>query len=231
MDAKKTPRADLENKKGLFTEIGMILALVVCFTVFEWSTTVAEINMTGMSAPVDFNDIEEMVPVTRTPEPPTPAPPPPPKMADVINIVDDTDDLDSDLDIFNTEANPEDVVTFTTIEVPDEVTEEDDEVIVFAEQMPVFPGGEGELRKFLAQSVKYPPIAIESGIQGRVFVSFVVDQTGTVTNVRVARPLDPSLDKEAIRVVKAMPKWTPGFQRGRAVKVAYTVPINFVLQH
>lgn len=229
MDAKKTPRADLENKKGLFTEIGMVLALVVCFAVFEWSTTAAEINLTGMSTPVNIDDIE-MVPITRTPEAPTPAPPPPPKMADVINIVVDTEDLDDNLDVFNTEANPEDVVNYAPIEVPVEKIEEDDEPFVFVEQMPVFPGGDAELRKYLAQSVKYPPIAIESGVQGRVFVTFVIDQQGAVTNVRVARPLDPSLDREAIRVVQSMPRWSPGLQRGRAVKVSYTVPINFVLQ-
>ncbi|MCQ2200711.1 MAG: energy transducer TonB [Bacteroidales bacterium] len=229
MDAKKTPRADLENKKGLFTEIGMILALVVCFTVFEWSTTAAEINMTGMSAPIDF-DIPEMTPITRMPEAPTPAPPPPPKMADVINIVDNGEDLDNDLDVFNTEANPDDVVNYEPIDVPEEDVLCFEETFVFAEQMPVFPGGDLELRKFLAQSVKYPPLALENGVQGRVFVSFVVDKEGNVTDVRVARPLDPSLDKEAVRVVQSMPKWSPGLQRGRAVKVAFTVPINFVIQ-
>ena len=103
-------------------------------------------------------------------------------------------------------------------------------VFTYVEQMPVFPGGDLELRKFLAQSVKYPPLALENGVQGRVFVSFVVDKEGNVTDVRVARPLDPSLDKEAVRVVQSMPKWSPGLQRGRAVKVAFTVPINFVIQ-
>ena len=95
--------------------------------------------------------------------------------------------------------------------------------------MPTFPGGDDALRKFIAQSVKYPVIAQENGIQGRVFVSFVVNSKGEVTNVKVARPFDPNLDKEAVRVVQSMPKWAPGKQRGKPVKVSYTVPINFVL--
>ncbi|MCQ2216492.1 MAG: energy transducer TonB [Bacteroidales bacterium] len=230
MDTKKSPRADLENKKGLFTEIGLVVALVACFMVFEWSTTAAEINIKGMSAPIDFDD-PEMVPVTRTPEPPTPAPPPLPKLADVIAIVEDDTDMDNELDAFNTEAEPDAVVDLTPIDVPDEVTDDINDIFIVVEQMPTFPGGDLELRKFLAQSVKYPAIAIDNGVQGRVFVSFVIDQQGDVTDVRVARPLDPNLDKEAVRVVKSMPRWTPGFQRGRAVRVSYTVPINFVLQH
>jgi len=96
--------------------------------------------------------------------------------------------------------------------------------------MPEFPGGEIELRKYIGKSVKYPVIAQENGIQGRVYISFVVSKKGEVTEVKVARGVDPNLDKEAIRVVKAMPKWKPGKQRGKAVKVSYTVPINFVLQ-
>lgn len=229
MDTKKTPRADLENKKGLFTEIGLVVALVACFMVFEWSTTAAEINIKGMSAPIDFDD-PEMAPVTRTPETPTPPPPPAPKMADIITIVEDDTDMDDDLDAFNTEAEPDAVVDLTPIDVPDEVVDDIDDIFVVAEEMPVFPGGQLALRKYLSQAVKYPPIAVEAGVQGRVFVSFIVDKNGDVTDVSVVRPLDPSLDKEALRVVKSMPRWTPGMQRGKPVRVSYTVPINFVLQ-
>jgi protein TonB len=100
----------------------------------------------------------------------------------------------------------------------------------FVEQMPEFPGGAIALRKYLASSVKYPVIAQENGVQGKVFVSFVVDISGSISNVRVARGVDDSLDKEAMRVVKSMPKWIPGKQNGQAVRVSYTVPINFVLE-
>jgi len=98
------------------------------------------------------------------------------------------------------------------------------------EQMPEFPGGDLALRKYLANSVKYPVVAPENGIQGKVFVSFVVDRDGGISNVKVARGIDESLDKEAMRVVKSMPKWIPGKQNGQPVRVSFTVPINFVLQ-
>ena len=97
------------------------------------------------------------------------------------------------------------------------------------EQMPEYPGGEAALRKYLSTNVKYPQIATENGIQGKVYINFVVDRNGGISNVKVARGVDSSLDKEAIRVVKAMPKWIPGKQNGETVRVSYTVPINFVL--
>lgn len=173
---------------------------------------------------------EEMVPVTKQEEIKPPPPPPPPKMAEVLNIVTDDTEISDELEILDTEATEETEIEFQEVTVEEEVEEVADEVFVIVEQMPTFPGGDLELRKFLAQSVKYPVIAQENGIQGRVFVRFVINQKGEVTNVEVARPLDPNLDKEAVRVVKSMPKWTPGMQRGKPVKVSYTVPINFVLQ-
>ena len=166
MEAKKTPKADLENKKILFSEIGLAVALGITLAAFEATS--------------------------------------------------------QDVTIQNLEVQQEEVV--------EEEEPAEQEVFLIVEQMPVFPGGDAELRKYLAQSVKYPVIAQENGIQGRVFVKFVIAADGSVTNVEVARPFDPNLDKEAVRVVKSMPKWTPGKQRGKAVRVSYTVPINFVLQ-
>ena len=98
------------------------------------------------------------------------------------------------------------------------------------EQMPEFPGGEAALRKYLSNSVKYPRIATENGVQGKVYVNFVVDKNGSISNVKVVRGVDSALDNEAVRVIKAMPKWIPGKQNGETVRVSYTVPINFVLQ-
>jgi protein TonB len=101
---------------------------------------------------------------------------------------------------------------------------------VVVEQMPEFPGGESALRNYLSTSVKYPKIALENGIQGKVYISFVVDTNGGISNVKVTRGIDAALDKEAIRVIKAMPKWIPGKQNGQAVRVSFTLPINFVLE-
>ena len=100
----------------------------------------------------------------------------------------------------------------------------------FVEQMPQFPGGDTELMKYLGSNIQYPVIAAESGIQGRVVVQFVVSATGDITNVEVIQKLDPSCDKEAVRVIKSMPKWIPGMQNGRAVPVYFTVPVQFRLQ-
>lgn len=228
MEIKKTPKADLENKKTLFTEIGLAIALGLCLAAFEYSTQEVKIDLEAMPEEVVVE--EEQAPVTRQEEVKPPPPPPPPKMADVLNIVDDNVELDDEAALFDSEFDEEAEVEFQEIEVEEEVVEDTEEVFIIVEQMPQFPGGDEALLKYLATSVKYPVIAQENGIQGRVFVSFVIDKNGEVTNVRVARPFDPNLDKEAVRVVQSMPKWTPGKQRGKPVKVSYNVPINFVLQ-
>ena len=113
---------------------------------------------------------------------------------------------------------------------PEPKREEENKVFDVVEQMPSYPGGMGALMSWLSQNIKYPVIAAENGVQGRVIVQFVVEKDGSVTDVRVAKSVDPSLDKEAQRVVKAMPKWIPGKQNGSAVRVKYTVPVTFKLQ-
>jgi len=116
---------------------------------------------------------------------------------------------------------------------PKEEVEEDEskaEVFVIVEDMPEFPGGELALRQWIANNIKYPVIAAENGIQGKVYVQFVVDRDGGISNARIARGVDASLDQEALRVVNSLPKWKPGMQRGKPVRVSYTVPINFQLQ-
>lgn len=219
----------MESKKGLFKEIGLAVALGLTLAAFEWSSsdavTVAE--QVTEEAVVE----EDIIPVT-TQDEIKPPPPPPPPVADALTIVEDDTEIADDFDLQDTEATDASEVEFRPVETV-EVEEEEEtsnEVFIIVEQMPVFPGGEAALRKFLATEVKYPVIAQENGIQGRVYVKFVIAADGSVTNVEVARPFDPNLDKEAVRVVKSMPKWTPGKQRGKAVKVSYTVPINFVLQ-
>ncbi len=228
MEIKKTPKADLENKKGLFTEIGLAVVLALVLGAFEFS--VRDTKTTVLDMPDEVVVEEEMVPITRQEEIKPPPPPPPPKMADGLYLGDAQAENTADRGRKDStdDASPE--IEYQEVVVEEEEPEESNEVFLIVEQMPVFPGGDEALRKYLAQSVKYPVIAQENGIQGRVFVSFVVNQKGEVTNVRVARPFDPNLDKEAVRVVQSMPKWQPGMQRGKAVKVSYTVPINFVLQ-
>ena len=115
-------------------------------------------------------------------------------------------------------------------QVTDESNPQSETIYKSVEQMPMFPGGEIELIKYLSQNIQYPPEAAKNNVQGRVILQFVVDKTGQVGEVKILRSVSEEIDAEAVRVVKSMPKWTPGKQRGKAVKVSYTVPINFVLQ-
>ena len=108
--------------------------------------------------------------------------------------------------------------------------EVENKVFDVVEQMPSYPGGQGALMQFLQSNIKYPVVAQENGVQGRVTISFVVERDGSITDVAVARSVDPSLDREAMRVVKSMPKWIPGKQNGQAVRVKYNVPVSFRLQ-
>ncbi|TRX66265.1 energy transducer TonB [Carboxylicivirga sp. M1479] len=227
MEVKKSPKADLENKKSVFMQIGLAVTLAIVLIAFEWTTTDVDASQFEMVEELEAE--EEIMPITRQEEVKPPPPPPPPKVADVLNIVEDDVELDEELDIEDTEMDEDTEIDFSDLAMEEE--ESDDAPVFFiVEDMPEFPGGEEALRKYIAQSVKYPVIAQENGIQGRVYVSFVVNTKGKVTDVKIARGVDPNLDKEAIRVVNAMPAWKPGKQRGKAVKVSYTVPINFVLQ-
>jgi protein TonB len=227
MEVKKTPQADLENKKTIFMQIGLVIVLGLVFIAFEWTTT--EVDVSQFEITEDLDAEEEIIPITRQEEVKPPPPPPPPKVTDVLNIVEDDVELDEELDIEDTEMDEDSEVDFSNV-VEEEEEEEDAPVFFIVEEMPEFPGGESALHQYIAKSIKYPVIAQENGIQGRVYVSFVINAKGEVTDIKIARGVDPALDKEAIRVIKNMPKWKPGKQRGKPVKVSFTVPINFVLQ-
>jgi protein TonB len=174
---------------------------------------------------------EEIIPITREQEIKPPPPPPPPKVVEVLNIVDDDIKIDDDLEI-DSEADDNTLINVAPV-ISSKIEEEEEEaaqVFFIVEDMPEFPGGEMALRTFIANSIKYPVIAQENGIQGKVYVTFVVGKDGKVNNATIARGVDPSIDKEALRVVNTLPTWKPGKQRGKPVNVSYTVPINFVLQ-
>ncbi len=130
----------------------------------------------------------------------------------------------------NDEAAGEVLKAKEVIAQPEPPKEEETKVFDVVEQMPSFPGGPSALMQFLSSNIKYPLVAEENGVQGRVVCTFVVERDGSITDVRVIKSVDPSLDKEAVRVVKSMPKWIPGKQNGSAVRVKYTVPVTFRLQ-
>jgi protein TonB len=227
MEVKKSQKADLENKRGLFLEIGLALTLAIVFLAFEWRVDTSEANV--LQAEQEMQAEEEIIPITRQePVKPPPPPPPAPKVADILNIVDNDEEIEDELEIEDSEADMDEEIEIQVVEEDEE--EDEQQVFVIVEDMPEFPGGDLELQRWINRSVKYPVIAQENGITGRVYVGFVVNKVGQVENVKIMRGVDPSLDKEALRVINKMPKWKPGKQRGKAVKVSYTVPINFQLQ-
>ena len=227
MQVKKSQKASLEDKKIIYVLMGFVFVWSVCYVAFEW--TEKEVTKYEV-ADTDFL-FEEEVEIQQTTQETTPPPPPPPAVqeVEVLNVVED--DVETESIEINTEDEKDvEVVIAPPFEAP--VEEEEEEVIfMVVETMPEFPGGQQALFKYLSENVKYPVIAQENGIQGRVICQFVVNKDGAIVDVEVVRSGgDPSLDKEAVRVIKSMPKWNPGKQRGKAVRVKYTVPVNFRLQ-
>ena len=155
------------------------------------------------------------------------------KPEDEIKSQDDLSKTNTAIGTFDVKGNDEaegEVLKAKEVVVDGKPKEEETKVFDVVEQMPSFPGGDAELMKFLHDHMKYPAVAEENGIQGRVICTFVVERDGSITDVKVIKSVDPSLDKEAIRVLKSMPKWIPGKQNGSAVRVKYTVPVTFRLQ-
>ena len=226
MQLKKSPNASLEDKKLTYVLIGLVLVLSICYVAFEWTekeVTKHEVTDT------DFFFEEEIDIQQTTQETPPPPPPPAVQEVEVLNVVED--DVETETIEINTEDDKDvEVVIAPPVEAP--VEEEEEEVIfMVVETMPEFPGGQQALFKYLGENVKYPVIAQENGIQGRVICQFVVNKDGSIVDVVVVRSSgEPSLDKEALRVINSMPKWKPGKQRGKPVRVKYTVPVNFRLQ-
>ena len=231
MEIKKSPKANLENKKLLFTEIGLILSLLVVWLAFEWSTTDKQVSVFEETAEVV--EAEEMIPITQeTPPPPPTAAPKIPILSDQIDIVDDEIQVDDNLFMNLEDDASMGVEIMDYVEtVEEEVVEEEAIPFQFVEEKPSFMGGDANaFSKWVNERLVYPEIAKENGVSGRVTLQFTVNTDGTVSNIKVLRGVDPSLDKEAVRVVSMSPKWTPGKQRDRAVKVTYTFPVIFQLR-
>ena len=227
MEEKKSPKADLENKRLIFTEIGLVIGLALMLVAFEWKSyekTVIEVTSRQVE-----NVSEDIIPITE--QKVKPPPPAPVKQVVKINIVEDNVTVDDDISI-DAEANQNTEVQeyIAPVRSDEEESAEEAQIFMVVESMPEYPGGEAALYAYLAANIKYPQMAKESGIQGRVFVTFVVERDGRVTDVRVLRGIGGGCDEEAIRVVENMPKWTPGKQRGKSVRVQYNLPVKFTLQ-
>jgi protein TonB len=227
MELKKSKKADLESKKGIFLQIGLVIVLGIILAAFEWSSRPNMESTLGELADMDLE--EEIIPITRQQDVKPPPPPPPPQVADVLNIVDDDVEIEDELIIEDAEADQNMEIEIVEFAEEEEVAEE--EVFFIVEDMPSFQGqGQEGFRAWIAKNLRYPEIAAENGISGKVYVQFAVNSKGEVVDAVVVRGVDPALDKEATRVVISSPKWAPGKQRGKAVKVQFTFPINFVLQ-
>ncbi|MBP3203347.1 MAG: energy transducer TonB [Bacteroidales bacterium] len=231
MEIKKSEKASLENKKLLFTEIGLVLALAIVYGAFNWSSRDAKVAALEDTTQVVVE--EEMIAIQDNLPPPPPEAPNIPVLSDQIDIVDDDIKLDDDLFI-NTEDDANlgvDIMDYKEAAVEEEEVEEEAIPFQLVEQKPSFNGGDAnEFSKWVNSRLVYPEIAKENGVQGRVTLQFTVEADGRVTNVKVLRGVDESLDKEAVRVVSSSPKWKPGKQRDRAVKVTYTFPVIFQLR-
>ncbi len=227
MDLKKSPKADLESKKVIFTEIGLVIGLSLMLVAFEWKSY--DKNIVEVASRQVENIAEEIIPITE--QKVKPPPPAPVQQVVKINIVEDDVEVDDNLEIdAEADQNTEVEEYIAPVKQDEEESAEEAQIFMVVESMPEFPGGEPALYKFLGENIKYPQMAKESGIQGRVFVTFVVEKNGSVTDVRVLRGIGGGCDEEAIRVVQNMPKWTPGKQRGKSVRVQYNLPVKFTLQ-
>ena len=226
MEEKKSPKANLENKKVMFTQIGLIIALLIAWLAFEHkSYDKRELDESLLNREVVLD--EEMVEITKQEEQ-KPQPVEQPQQTTQLEIVDDnveTKDIEINAEVEQNEVIEEYVAPEV---VEEEVVEQ--EIFQIVEEMPAFPGGEAKLMEYVGKNIKYPQIARETGIQGRVFIGFVVEPDGSVSNVKLLRGIGGGCDEEAMRVVKSMPKWKPGKQRGKAVRVSYQIPVFFKLQ-
>ena len=226
METKKSPKASLENKRVLFAEIGMVVALLAVLGAFSYSTR--ERTVASLMKDVVIDDVIEQVPVTME----TPPPPPAvsmPVISDEIEIVDNNIEVNDFFSIEDTKVEFE--IRDYVEEVKEEVIEDETIDFVFVEDKPTFRGEDANtFSAWVAQQLVYPEIAKENGVQGRVILQFTVLRDGSLGNVKVLRGVDASLDKEAVRVVSKSPKWEPGRQRDRAVNVTYTFPVIFQLR-
>lgn len=236
MELKKNPEVDLEKKKGFFFQIGLVLALALILISFEWK--VFDVKVSELGKLNVTQEEEELIPITR--QELTPPPPPPPKPTQ-IEIVEDKEEIKEDV-IINTESNEDQEVKIVELVTKEEVVEEVP-IFTIVEEMPSLPGCEGSKNEqerqnctqekiliFLAKNIKFPALAKDAGISGVVYVNFEINQKGDVADVKLLKGIGGGCDEEAMRVVKTLPKFMPGKQRGKPVRVSYNLPIRFTLK-
>ncbi len=223
MEIKKNPKVDLEKRRGLFLNIGLCVSLLLVIAAFEWRSYDRGAGMDLGTIEDDFEDLMEI--------PPTEQPPPPPpviQQPEIIEVPDEEEieeEIEIEIDVEITEETVIEEIIFE--EAPEE--EEVDEIFTIVEDQPTPPGGMGAFYKYVATTLRYPAQARRMGIEGKVFVQFVVDKDGSLTDVQAIKGIGAGCDEEAVRVISKAKRWSPGKQRGRPVKVRMILPITFKL--
>ncbi|MBR5107077.1 MAG: energy transducer TonB [Bacteroidales bacterium] len=229
MEIKKTEKASLENKRLIFAEVGLIAALLVVFAGFESSTRAKEVALLQGNTVVDDEDDIMAIPL-ETP-PPAPEAPALPMLSDDLEIVDNDVTVDLEFQSLDDTDIPVDIQEYVRQEVVEEDVEDDPIPFVTVEQKPTFNGGDANgFAKWVNSRLVYPEVAKENGVEGRVTLQFTIGKDGRLQDVKVLNSPDESLAQEAVRVVSSSPKWEPGRQRDRAVKVSYTFPVVYRLR-
>jgi len=230
MEIKKEPKVNLESRKTTYVMTGLVGVLALLFVTLEWSSTSRRNYKLVARALVEESEAD-MILTVQQPTPPPPPPPPMPDLIEQLKVVEDIVPIE-EYDFLSPEDDNDkfvQIVDLTNVGPVDEDYIDDSAPFVIVEQQPEFPGGEAELMKYLSKAIKYPAFCAENGIQGRITLSFTVERDGTISNIEVMRSPAEELSKEAVRVVQAMPKWKPGKQRGKAVRVKYVLPVTFRL--
>ena len=229
MEIKKTEKASLENKRLIFAEVGLIAALLVVFAGFESSTRAKEVALLQGNTVIDDEDDIMAIPLD-TP-PPAPEAPALPMLSDELQIVDDDVTIDLDFQSLDDTDVPVDIQEYVRQDVVEEEVEDDPIPFVTVEQKPTFNGGDANgFAKWVNSRLVYPEVAKENGVEGRVTLQFTIGKDGRLQDVKVLNSPDESLAQEAVRVVSSSPKWEPGRQRDRTVKVSYTFPVIYRLR-
>ena len=229
MEIKKTEKASLENKRLIFAELGLIAALLVVFAGFESSTRAKEVALLQGNTAIDDEDDIMALPLD-TP-PPAPEAPALPMLSDELQIVDDDVTVDLDFQSLDDTDVPVDIQEYVRQDVVEEEVEDDPIPFVTVEQKPTFNGGDANgFAKWVNSRLVYPEVAKENGVEGRVTLQFTIGKDGRLQDVKVLNSPDESLAQEAVRVVSSSPKWEPGRQRDRTVKVSYTFPVIYRLR-
>ena len=226
MEVKKSPKADLENKRSTYVLIGLVMVLSLMYIALEWTQTEIK-KIEVVSSFIDDGE-EEMVAQTMHDDQPPPPPPPAAVVQEVLNIVANT--VITETVIVSTEGDEDKKIEIPVFVPSLQEEEHEDEIFTIVEEQPSYPGGDKARIEFFNKTIKYPTIAQENGIQGTVYVTFVVNKDGKIVDVQVVRGADPNLDKEAVRVVSAMPPWNPAKQRGKSVRARFTLPVRFTLR-